>query len=197
MQGKKINLKQNSYEWFEHRKNFVNASEVGTIMGLNPYETQENLIKKKIFGSKFVTNEAMEHGKKTEPKANLFFSIKKKTNYEPSVFIRNFFSASLDGYDEKTKTILEIKCPLNKASVSWKEFFSKGEIPKYYWAQIQCGLYCSESEKAYFLVYTNDEDYVIKKVFLDEEFIQKMILQCGNYKKLLENYRNLMKTKKK
>ncbi|WP_268850010.1 hypothetical protein [Candidatus Phytoplasma rubi] len=42
----KINLKQNSWAWYQHRKNFVNASEIGNIMGLNPYETKKELIKK-------------------------------------------------------------------------------------------------------------------------------------------------------
>ncbi|PQP79009.1 endonuclease, partial [Candidatus Phytoplasma phoenicium] len=108
----KINLKQNSFAWFQHRKNFVNASEIGTILGLNPYETKEELIKKKLFGSSFVSNEAVEHGKKMEPQANLFFSVKTKRNYEPSVFTKDIFSASLDGYHEESKTMLEIKCPL-------------------------------------------------------------------------------------
>ncbi|PQP79002.1 endonuclease, partial [Candidatus Phytoplasma phoenicium] len=108
----KINLKQNSWAWFQHRKNFVNASEIGTILGLNPYETKEELIKKKLFGSSFVSNEAVEHGKKMEPQANLFFSVKTKRNYEPSVFTKDIFSASLDGYHEESKTMLEIKCPL-------------------------------------------------------------------------------------
>ncbi|XXP77624.1 MAG: YqaJ viral recombinase family protein (plasmid) [Lettuce witches'-broom phytoplasma] len=185
----KIDLKQNSWEWFQHRKNYINASEVGTIMGLNPYETQEDLIKKKIFGSTFISNEAVEHGKKTEPKANLFFSIKHKKNYEPAVFTKGIFSASLDGFNEETKTMLEIKCPLNKDGASWKEFYKNGTIPPYYLAQIQCGLYCAEIDKAYFLVYINDNDYTIKKIVLNQKFIDEMLVECKKYKIKLENYR--------
>jgi putative phage-type endonuclease len=184
----KIDLKQNSWEWFQHRKNFINASEIGTIMGLNPYETQEDLIKKKLFGSNFITNDAVEHGKKTEPKANLFFSIKTKRNYESAVFTNGIFSASLDGFHELSKTMLEIKCPLNKNGLSWKSFFNEGIIPPYYWAQIQCGLYCAEINKAYFLVYINDEDYTIKEVFLDQKFIDEMLIICPKYKEKLKKY---------
>ncbi|MDV3166806.1 MAG: YqaJ viral recombinase family protein [Vigna little leaf phytoplasma] len=88
---KKIDLKQNSWAWFRHRQNYINASEIGTIMGLNPYENPEDLLKKKIFKPTFVPNEAIEHGKKTEPKANLFFSVLTKKNYEPAVFVKDIF----------------------------------------------------------------------------------------------------------
>ncbi|WP_111961360.1 lambda-exonuclease family protein [Candidatus Phytoplasma oryzae] len=191
----KINLKQNSWEWFRHRKNYVNASEIGTIMGLNPYETIEELIKKKLFGSNFVTNEAVEHGKKTESKANLFFSILKNRNYEPAVFVQAPFSASLDGYHEESKTMLEIKCLLKKESPSWKDFWEKQIILPYYWAQIQCELYCSETSKAYFLVYFQDNDYVIQEVCLDESFIQEMLVKGHRYLKQLNQYKELLKNK--
>ncbi|WP_457916050.1 lambda-exonuclease family protein [Candidatus Phytoplasma sacchari] len=189
----KINLKQNSWAWFKHRQNYVNASEIGTIMGLNPYETVEELIKKKLFGSNFVTNEAVEHGKKTEPQANLFFSVLKRRNYEPAVFVKELFSASLDGYHEESKTMLEIKCPLKKESPSWKDFWEKEIIPPYYWAQIQCGLYCSETSTAYFLVYFNPQDYVVQEVSLEEEFIKKMLIKGQSYLEKLNQYKELLK----
>ncbi|MDO8030326.1 hypothetical protein OC709_02280 ['Planchonia careya' phytoplasma] len=72
--------------------------------------------------------------------------------------------------------MLEIKFPLNKDSYAWKDFFTKKIIPpSYYWAQIQCGLYCSESQKAYFFFYFQEDDYFSKKVFLDEKFILAML----------------------
>ncbi|PQP79019.1 endonuclease, partial [Candidatus Phytoplasma phoenicium] len=182
--------------WFQHRKNFVNASEIGTILGLNPYETKEELIKKKLFGSSFVSNEAVEHGKKMEPQANLFFSVKTKRNYEPSVFTKDIFSASLDGYHEESKTMLEIKCPLDKNSVSWKDFFQKNIIPPYYWAQIQCGLFCSETKKAYFLVYFSPEEHFLQEVFLQPSFIEEMLIKGREYKKLLNYYQIKMKEEK-
>jgi putative phage-type endonuclease len=190
----KINLKQNSWAWYQHRKNFVNASEIGTIMGLNPYETKENLIKKKIFkDGVFISNPAMEHGKKTEPKANLFFSVKTKRNYEPAVFTKDIFSASLDGYHEASNTMLEIKCPLDKNSSSWKEFFEKNIIPPYYWAQIQCGLFCSESKSAFFLVYFNPQEHYLQEVFLKPSFIEEMKIKCREYQEILKQYQALMK----
>ncbi|MDV3170831.1 MAG: YqaJ viral recombinase family protein [Candidatus Phytoplasma stylosanthis] len=191
---KKIDLKQNSWAWFKHRQHYINASEIGTIMGLNPYETKEELIKKKLFKKPFVTNEAMEHGKKTEPKANLFFSVLNKKNYEPAVFIKDLFSASLDGYHAPSQTMLEIKCPLEKGN-SWQEFIQKKIVPPYYWAQIQCGLYCSEAKLAYFLVYFQETDYYLAKITLDLNFIVQMKKERLAFKALLTHYRTLFEKK--
>ncbi|MGA0448015.1 MAG: lambda-exonuclease family protein [Candidatus Phytoplasma pyri] len=177
-----IKIKQNSKEWHEHRKNYINASEVASLMGLNPFESKEELIKKKIFKIKFKTNDAIEHGKKTEKKANLFFSLKMKKNYTPTVFINDIFSASLDGYHNESNSLLEIKCPINKESKSWEDFFKKDIIPIYYWVQIQCQIFCSECDKAYFLVYFNDNDYKFIEVIRDDNFIQKMIFESKLYK---------------
>ncbi|KND62731.1 lambda-exonuclease family protein [Candidatus Phytoplasma phoenicium] len=192
----KIELKQNSWAWWQHRKNFLNASEIGTIMGLNPYETPEELMKKKLFGSNFVTNEAVEHGKKMEPQANLFFSVKTKRNYEPAVFTKELFSASLDGYHEASQTMLEIKCPLKKNSSSWKDFFEKNVIPPYYWAQIQCGLFCSDTQKAYFLVYFNPQENFLQEVVINPSFIGEMMIKGRAYQKLFNDYQNQMKGEK-
>ncbi|WP_341266705.1 lambda-exonuclease family protein [Candidatus Phytoplasma fraxini] len=162
-------------------------------MGLNPYETQEDLIKKKLFGSSFISNEAVEHGKKNEPKANLFFCIKMKRNYEPTVFTKDIFSSSLDGYHKASKTMLEIKCPLKKDGPSWKVFCKDGIIPPYYWAQVQCGLYYADIKKAYFLVYINDKDYICQEILADETFIKNMINIYAVYQKKLNGYREQMK----
>ncbi|WP_308738518.1 hypothetical protein [Candidatus Phytoplasma rubi] len=44
-----FDLEQNSSDWHEHRKKYINASEVAIIMGLNPFENKQNLLKRKLF----------------------------------------------------------------------------------------------------------------------------------------------------
>ncbi|WP_017193579.1 lambda-exonuclease family protein [Vaccinium witches'-broom phytoplasma] len=188
----KVALNQNSYEWFRHRKKFINASEVGTIMGLNPYETKEDLLFKKVFGSDFITNEAVEHGKITEPKARNFYCFCHGLKYVPAVFTRGLMSASLDGYNEETKTLLEIKCPLNPDGPSWQVFFKTKEIPPYYWAQIQAQLYCSGLEKGYFFVFVNDKLFRTQEVFLDKSFIAKMFMEAEAFQQELDKSRKMV-----
>ncbi|MDO8030280.1 hypothetical protein OC709_02040 ['Planchonia careya' phytoplasma] len=33
----KINLEQRTQAWYKHRKNFINATEIGSITGLDPF----------------------------------------------------------------------------------------------------------------------------------------------------------------
>lgn len=184
-----IKIKQNSPAWFQHRKNYINASEIATLMGLNPFETKEELIKKKIFGTVTTINEAMQHGKIIEPKANLFFSLKMKKNYLPTVFVNDIFSASLDGYHAESNTLLEIKCPISPENIVWKKFFNQGKVPIYYWVQVQCQIFCSESDKAFFLVYFDENNYKFVEVLKDQNFINRMIFEARLYKKEIDRIR--------
>ncbi|WP_334331054.1 lambda-exonuclease family protein [Candidatus Phytoplasma prunorum] len=186
----KHHLKQNSWEWFRHRKNYVNASEIGTIMNLNPYETTADLIKKKIFGSDFVVTEAIKHGKIMEPKANLYFCVHHKRNYQPSNFTRGILSASLDGYHEESNSLLEIKCPLNPKGTSWKDFFATQTIPPYYWAQVQAQIFCSQVTQAYFYVFINQQENYTTHITLDPKFCKKMYQEACNFQTELLKFQN-------
>ncbi|WP_238055037.1 lambda-exonuclease family protein [Candidatus Phytoplasma ziziphi] len=135
-----------------------------------------------------MSNEAMEHGKRIEPLANLWFCAKTKRDYQPAVFVKGIYSASLDGYHEPSQTMLEIKCPLNRTSTAWKDFFTNKIIPPYYLAQMQCGLFCAGLKKAYFLVYFNNQDYYVEKVLLDMDFIEDMHKHVAAYKQLLKEF---------
>ncbi|ABC65314.1 conserved hypothetical protein [Aster yellows witches'-broom phytoplasma AYWB] len=101
------------------------------------------------------------------------------------------FSASLDGYNEKTNTLLEIKCPYvdenNNISSTWNGFFSHQEVPLNYGAQVQCQLYCSQAQFAYFLVYFRDTNYHLVRIYQDNNFINQMITDSKKYLELLHN----------
>ncbi|MBY7577026.1 YqaJ viral recombinase family protein, partial [Candidatus Phytoplasma sp. Tabriz.2] len=58
-----MQLEQNTLAWHNHRKKYINASEVSAIMGLNPFETKEQLLKRKVFGTPIEDNEAMKRGR--------------------------------------------------------------------------------------------------------------------------------------
>ncbi|KXT29260.1 putative phage-type endonuclease domain protein [Candidatus Phytoplasma oryzae] len=190
----KINIKPNSYDFLEYQKKYINDYEIGIIMGLDPYNSKEELIKNKIFKNSLSFNKEKELEKKIKLHANLFFSILKKRNYEPAVFVKENIIASLDGFHSETKTMLEIKCPQNKNIHIWKKICSKNIIPPYYLAQIYCRLYCSDSSKAYFLVYFHEEDFHLTEINFNNIFIQKMIIEINDYQKILKKYRKIFKT---
>ncbi|MFP7699606.1 MAG: lambda-exonuclease family protein [Candidatus Phytoplasma pyri] len=186
----KKEIQKNTKEFYHYRKNCINASEIGTIMGLNPYETKEELIKKKLLTPKFILSEAIEHGRKTKPKANLFFSIKMKTNYQPKTLVKDIFFTTLDGYDESKKTLLGIKCPFRPENLEWQIFFKKKIIQPYYWAQIQCQLYISESNLGYFLAFIDSENFQTITIKPDIKFIKNIIQEGKKFQELLIKYQN-------
>ncbi|BAD04430.1 YqaJ viral recombinase family protein [Italian clover phyllody phytoplasma] len=188
----RIKLSQRTKEWYQHRKKYINASEIGSITGKDKFRTLEQLVHDKLFGTTFTSNKYTEHGNKTEPLARTFFEKTTNLNFPDTIFTDDevkMFSASLDGYNQQTNTLLEIKCPYrdenNNISTSWNGFFSYQEVPINYWAQIQCQLYCSQAKFAYFLVYFNDNDYHVVRIYLDNNFITKMIQDSKQYLELL------------
>ncbi|MDO8168031.1 lambda-exonuclease family protein [Candidatus Phytoplasma melaleucae] len=182
--NKFLNLKQNSEAWHKHRSNYINASEVAAIMGLNPFESRKLLFKRKLFQEKIEDNIAMRHGRKLEPEARNFFNEVYKVNFIPIVFTKYFMSASLDGWHRESKSVLEIKCPISCNTNSWSNFFINDKVPVFYYAQVQAQLYCSDSEKAFFLVYQTYQNVKVKEIKKDSLFIEKMCLECYSFYKL-------------
>ncbi|MEC4558605.1 MAG: YqaJ viral recombinase family protein ['Conium maculatum' witches'-broom phytoplasma] len=189
-----IKLSQRTKEWYQYRKKFINASEIGSITGNDKFRTLEQLVHDKIFGTSFTSNKYTEHGNKMEPIARSFFEKTTQLNYPDTIFTDDkvqMFSASLDGYNSKTNTLLEIKFPYvdekNNISPSWNGFFTNKEVPLNYWVQVQCQLYCSQVKFAYFLVYFNDNDYHVVRIYQDNNFINKMIQDGKKYLTLLQN----------
>ncbi len=75
-----------------------------------------------------------------------------------------------------------------EVSSTWTSFLTNPQpenIPKYYWAQVQCQLYCSQVNFAYFLVYFHDQNYHVFRIYPDETFITKMIPASQKYLALL------------
>ncbi|MBP3059429.1 endonuclease [Texas Phoenix palm phytoplasma] len=187
-----FNLTQNSFEWHEHRKKYINASEVAAIMGLNPFESEKSIFRRKLFNEKIKENKAIIHGRNLEPEAREFFNNVNKSNFKPVVFVKEFFSASLDGWDKFFQSILEIKCPISLDTKVWNNFFFNDVVPIYYYAQIQAQLYCAEVEKAFFLVYLNYQNAKIKEIKKDLVFINKMYEKCRFFYFLLEEARQIL-----
>ncbi|MDV3196256.1 MAG: YqaJ viral recombinase family protein [Candidatus Phytoplasma stylosanthis] len=193
----KMNLEQRTKTWYEHRKKYINATEIGSITGLDPFRTMHQLIHDKLFGTTFVTNKYVEYGNQMEPLARQFIEKQLNLTFEPVIFIDDqyqLFSASLDGYNDQTNTLLEIKCPYvdenENISITWTLFLAnpcEKTIPLYYWAQVQCQLFCSQAQYGYFLVYFTATFFHVVKLTLNQAFIKKMYQASEVYLNLLAN----------
>lgn len=132
---------QRTPEWYEFRKDRLTASDLGTIIGVNPYEQPNYIVQKKAGLEKpFKTNKAIKWGVKYEEVITKIYEHKNNVKvFEygciPHPIIKHF-GASPDGIvdsDSKNKNyigrMLEIKCPSSRDIT--------GFIPEYYHAQVQ------------------------------------------------------------
>ena len=156
---------QKSQEWFKMREQMITASDIGTCLGVNKYQTTRDLLFKKCgLGEKFKENPAVYHGKKYEFIATLIYSHLYNVKVEEFGLIQSphhpFLGASPDGIctmetlnglvSKLIGRMLEIKCPLRrKIKMSGEEY---GEIcPKYYWCQVQIQLEVCDLDECDFL----------------------------------------------
>jgi putative phage-type endonuclease len=164
-------VQQKSAEWLEQRKCRLTSSDAATALGINKYETQFDLLLKKCnYGPKFTGNEATKHGEKYETEAiNWYCKLINKKNHEFSLVdydslkeIRteseldslketHFVAGSPDGVAEdldnsEELVLLEVKCPMRRKIIF-------GQVPEYYYPQVQLNMAIFDLKKADFIEY--------------------------------------------
>ena len=156
---------QRSEEWFAQRERFITASEVGTALGVNKYETKRSYIltksgqkPKRVFDPKYC-----QHGIDCEDFVREWY----EKEYDQKVHevgivehpVHDFLGASPDGICESGR-LVEIKCPSGKARIA-KEVGKM--IPLPYLAQMQLQMECCDMEECDFV------EYVAPQFSLDGE----------------------------
>lgn len=166
---------QKSEQWLAQRRGRLTSSDGATALGINKYETVFSLLLKKCgYGPKFTGNEATKHGERYESEAiNLYCKLMNKRNYEfglidynsmnpirkaskldtldilncPTDFIAGSpdgIAEDLDGFEDLV--LLEIKCPMRRKIIF-------GEVPEYYYPQVQLNMAIFDLYKADFIEY--------------------------------------------
>lgn len=133
-----LDLAQGSPEWLAHRQKGIGASELANVLEENPYKGGSAfdlwLLKR---GLRTVEdNDAMRHGRENEELARQAYIAQTAIDVRPIVFQHNDFPwifASLDGWNEELRHIVEIKSP--KSSDLFRRAL-EGDIPRYYAIQM-------------------------------------------------------------
>uniref|UniRef100_A0A6C0CRD1 YqaJ viral recombinase domain-containing protein n=1 Tax=viral metagenome TaxID=1070528 RepID=A0A6C0CRD1_9ZZZZ len=145
---------QRSDEWYTARKQYLTASDIGSVLGLNPYQTrQETLFKKCDAGKPFTGNIATEHGQRYEQEAiDEYARLLGRVSYEvglipyaalnSNTFVNNidcsFLAGSADGVttlcDGTELNAIEVKSPFRRSIIYH-------EIPEHYYPQLQINLH--------------------------------------------------------
>ena len=164
---------QGTPEWLDLRRSKVTATDASIIMGANPWKTKAQLYKEKTTAVvPLKPNERMQRGIDLEPIARELFTLKTGIEIEPKVIIKDWQMASLDGYHEVGKCVVEIKCPGPKDHAKALE----GKVPDHYYPQLQHQMHvCDVDEMIYFSF--DGHDGVIVEVNRDQKYIDKMIVE--------------------
>ncbi len=170
---KQISTISMSYEeWLSKRGESIGASESGAILGLNPWRTAVDVwIEKTGEIEPLEDNLNMRLGRDLEPIIQKLFEEETGLKVRRDNKIRiddeyEFITTNLDG------VVIGEKVPIEyKTMTKWD-----GEIPDYYFCQIQHQMMVTNTPYCYFvvLVLGLNKQLVIEKYDRDDSFISKM-----------------------
>lgn len=180
-----IDVEQGSSEWLELRKKSITATDIATIMGVNPYKTPYQLWQEKLgLKESDAENDAMRRGKSLEPIALESFCILKRQDYKSAVVVDDVYTwamASLDGYSQTTGRICEIKC-MGKAN---HEEAMNGIVKPLYMYQMHWQMFVTELFECDYFVYSEDSHNIIS-VKRDQHLINQMIPAAEKFLECLD-----------
>ena len=165
---------QRTPEWYTFRNNRLTASDLGTIIGVNPYENYNKIIQKKCgFEAPFYMNKHIKRGVKYEEVITNIYEFRNNVKVfeygcipHPTI---GHFGASPDGIVDSGSEnkqyigrMLEIKCPGSRPIT--------GFCPEYYYAQVQGQLEVCDLELCDF-VECKIADYDSKTEYFDDFYL--------------------------
>lgn len=144
-------MEQRTAEWYQARKGRVTGSSVGAILGVSPWQTEDDVLRRMVreyhgAPSEWNGNVATEYGTLNEPIALQEYQNVSGNIVEECGFFTfdDWLGASPDGLIDDDG-LVEIKCPYGLRNKENPEFKSILDQPHYY-AQIQIQLLCSNRE---------------------------------------------------
>ena len=157
-------MDQQSADWLRWRNKGIGASDSPAILGVSPYRTPYQVWEEKTGRGpdEQEMNFGIRRGIELEPKARAMFELEHDLDMPAKCFEHpehEWIRASLDGWNEEAKAILEIKCAGQKDHTSAK----MGEIPeKYYW-QLVHQVLVTNASSVYYYSFDGDNGVTIHK----------------------------------
>lgn len=153
-------MEQRTVDWSEWRSAGLGSSDAPVIMGVSPWSTPYQLWEEKTGRVKRdKSNWATQRGVDMEPRARGRIELDLGMDFPALLFQHPqfpFMRASLDGWNQEHKIVLEIKCPGREDHAK----ASHGEIPEKYYPQLQEQLFVTGGTKAFYYSYAEDENKV-------------------------------------
>lgn len=174
-----VDIQPNTSEWLDWRKDKIGASDLPVIMGASKWSTPHKLWREKLGFSMQKENFIFKKGHEVEAFARKVISMRLGIDLVPTVCQSDQYFwaiASLDGMDESTKTIVEIKY----ASKEDHEKARDGKVPAHYVHQVQWQLFVTGYPKAIYVSY-HDSEIITLEVARDELLIDQMIGEAERF----------------
>ncbi len=172
-------MEQGTPEWLQWRKSGIGASDVCVLFGEHPKLTRRELwlIKTGQKPEEQIPAFVRERGAETEKYIRADYSLFTGKNFEPRLATHDkypFILASLDGVDEKSGEIIEIK-------YVGKVVFDRGEIPYKHLLQTQQQMMAVGSDKISYLMSMDGREYKKLVVETDKQLQADILNRCINF----------------
>ena len=159
-------------EWIDKRHESIGASEAGCFLGVNPWKTLVELYYEKIGEADGIPdNMNMRLGRKIEP------VIKKLFEEDTGLKVVDDNKIRIDPHYPFITTNLDGMIVGEKVPIEYKMLgIWNGEIPDYYFAQIQHQMMVTQAPYCYFVVLKVAQPRLlsVQKYERDEEFITEL-----------------------
>ena len=179
-------LTQGSDDWLAWRRTVIGASDAPTIMGENPWKSREYLELEKIGETaSFAGNTATRRGQELEPIARALVSKRLGKAFSPMVVQSTtmpWLAASLDGFDRKSSTVVEIKCGLRAHEYTNKT----GKVPPYYFGQLQHILLVTGLKSLMYFSFIPDTADCLIEINRDDGYIERLLHAISEFRTKLE-----------
>jgi len=152
-------MEQLSEAWFEARLGKITASAVGGILGLSPFVSREDVMRRMVRDalgaeSEFQGNVATRHGQNNEAGAIIEFRFETGLEVEPASFVLledgdAWLGASPDGYTSDGG-LIEVKAPYSLRDAEKPAPFKSLAEQPHYAAQIQVQLFVTDRPHCHF-----------------------------------------------
>ena len=183
-----INIKQNTPEWLEIRKNCIGASDLAAILGVSPWMTAFDLWEIKMGLREVTQTSAMKRGADMEEMARLSYIFLTGHHVEPTVLFHKelpYMMASLDGYNASLPVAVEIKCGNKGDHINAGK---KGKIPEKYYPQLQHQIEVAGLDSIDYFSYYPDMDSVLVKVERNQGYIDNLLAREAEFYDCMLNF---------
>ena len=174
-----IPQEQGGEAWLEWRNSHIGSSDIPIILGVSSYCTPHKLWKRKLGFERYPPpNGAMRRGNEMEPVVRDAFNEKTGRNYQPKVYVHpeiEWASASVDGHDLASNTIIEIKC----CSRQIHEEAKQGNLIYAHHAQVQWQMFVTVLSECTYLSFFEGEIAEVN-VEIDYKEIREKILPAAS-----------------